>query len=111
MPTKAESTVSRGDALALLARRYHNHYGNRLAGVYATPYDPYEPERGHDESGIHVVVVLDALHEHWEETDPISRIAHEVMEEVQWSVPIVPHHVSSESALAHRMQEEGVRLD
>lgn len=111
MSAGADAVTPRAEVLAALARRYRDRYADRLAGVYAAPSDPYAPERSLGDPGLHVTVVLVGPYDHWQETDAVSRIAHEVMEETGWQVSIVPHHVSHESALARRVQAQGVRLD
>lgn len=102
--------ATRADVLAMLARRFRKHYGDRLVGLYATHEDPYEPEQG-DEEGTHVVVVLEGPYEHWKETDPVTDITHDVLDETDWVAPITSHHVAEDSAIAKRMRKKGVRFD
>ena len=112
MSTQADLTTTPADVLASVVRRYLNHYGDQIAGIYALPDDPYEPERGRDEEeGVHIVVVFEEPYDHWTKTGTVMQIAHGVMDEMEWTVPLVPHHVSLESALVQRIRREGVRLD
>lgn len=104
--------TTRADVFSELAHRFREQYGDRLVGPYATQYDPYEPsEAEKDEPGVHIIVVLRGPCEPWTETDTVTDITHDTMDQTAWAVPLVPHHVSHESAVARRMDEEGVRLD
>lgn len=102
--------ATRADVLAMLARHFRKHYDDRLVGLYATHEDPYEPEQG-GEGGTHVIVVLRAPYEHWEETDAVTDITHDVLDETDWVAPITSHHVAEDSAVAKRMKKRGVRFD
>ncbi len=103
--------ATRADVLAMLARRFRTHYGDQLVGLYATQKDPYEPEQGGSEIGTHVIVVLQGSYKHWKETDAITEITHEVLDETDWMAPVTSHHVAHDSAVATRMKESGVRFD
>lgn len=105
------SPKTRADVLATLAHRFQKHYGDRLIGLYATQENPYEPMQGGSGPGVHVVVVLQGPYEHWEETDAVTDITHDVLDESDWTVPITSHHVAHDSTLARRMKREGVRFD
>lgn len=94
----------------MLARRFRGHYGDRLVALYATKRDPYEPEQ-HREDGTHVVVVLQGPYEYSEETDPVTDITHDVLDETDWVAPVTAHHVAHDSAVATRMKETAVRFD
>ncbi|MEF8865881.1 MAG: hypothetical protein V5A20_08980 [Salinibacter sp.] len=109
--TSQAPPATRADVLAMLARRFRKHYGDRLAGLYATQEDPYEPEQGESEIGTHVTVVLQGPYEHWKETDTITEITHDVLDETDWVAPITTHHVAHDSAVAKRMRQSGVRFD
>lgn len=95
----------------MLARRFRKHYEDRLVGLYATQDDPYEPELEGSEIGTHVVVVIQGPYEHWMETDTVTDITHDVMDETDWVSPITSHHVDHDSELAHRMKKSGGRFD
>jgi hypothetical protein len=100
------------DVFPELAHRFHEQYGDQLVALYATQYDPYEPsEEETNEPGVHIIVVLRGPYEPWTETDAVTDIAYDIMDQTEWTVPVVPHHVSHDSAVAHRMDEKGVRLD
>ncbi len=103
--------ATRADVLAMLARRFRKHYDDRLVGLYATQEDPYEPEQGEEEVGTHVVVVLQGPYEYWKETDTVTDITHDVLDETDWVAPITSHHVAHDSAVATRMRKKGVRFD
>lgn len=103
--------ATRADVLAMLARRFRQHYGGRLAGLYASQEDPYEPEREGNEMGTHVIVVLQGPYEHWKETDRVTEITHDVLDETDWMAPLTSHHVAHDSAVAKQIQRSGVRFD
>lgn len=104
-------TVAQADVLADLAQRVRAHYGDRLVGLYALPNDPYEPERGSEEHGVHVVIVLRGGYDYSAETDNVTRIAHDVMDRTEWQYPVAPHHISADSRLIQHLNDAGVRLD
>lgn len=112
--SKAPPTAptTRADVFSELARRFREQYGDRLGALYATQHDPYEPsEEEKDEPGVHIIVVLQGPYEPWAGTDTVTDIAHDIVDRSDWVVPLVAHHVSHDSAVARRMDEEGVRLD
>lgn len=101
------------DVLATLSRRYREHYGGRLAGVYAVPEDPYDPrsEKVEEiEDAVDVFVIFREPYEPFEETDDVTRIAYEVMDETDWELFIAPHHVSEKSRRAVWVEEEGTEI-
>jgi hypothetical protein len=104
--------TTRADVFSELAHRFREQYGDRLIALYATQYDPYEPsEEEKNEPGVHIIVVLQGPYEPWTETDTVTDIVYDIMDQTDWAVPLVPHHVSHDSAVARRIGEEGVRLD
>ena len=99
--------------MATLSRRYREHCGDRLAGVYAVPEDPYEdrsPTEGELEGAVEVSVVLREPYEPFEETDDVTRIAYEVMGETDWDLHVIPHHDSGAGRRAERAEKRGVEL-
>ena len=110
-PTPSAPPVTRADVLAKLARRFQKHYDERLVALYATNEDPYEPEQGGGEKGTHVVIVLQGSYEHSKETDTVTDITHDVLDETDWVAPVTSHHVAEDSAVAKRMKRIGVRFD
>jgi hypothetical protein len=110
-PSSPAPAATRADVLAMLARRFRKHYEDQLVGLYATQKDPYEPERGTSDIGTHVVVVIQGPYEHWKETDAVTEITHDVLDETEWVAPVTSHHVAHDSAIAKRMKEKGVRFD
>ena len=94
----------------MCARRFRAHYDERLVALYATHEDPYEPEQG-GEDGPHVIVVLQGPYEHWKETDAVTDITHDVLDETDWGAPVTSHHVAKDAAVAKRMEKRGVRFD
>ena len=106
-------TRTPADVLATLSRRYREHYGDRLAGVYAVPEDPYEglsPTEGELEGAVEVFVVLREPYEPFEETDDVTRIAYEVMEETDWDLHIITHHDSETGRRAEWAKDNGIEL-
>jgi hypothetical protein len=106
-------TRTPADVLATLSRRYREHYGDRLAGVYAVPEDPYEeraPTENELEGAVEVFVVLKEPYEPFEETDDVTRIAYEVMDETDWDLHVIPHHDSETGRRAEWAKENGVEL-
>lgn len=79
--------------------------------LYAAQSDPYEPELGREDDGTHVIIVLEGPYEHWKETDTVTDITHDVLDETNWVAPVTSHHVAEDSAVAKRMKERGVRFD
>lgn len=110
-PSSPAPPATRADVLAMLARRFRKYYEDQLVGLYATQKDPYEPEHGTSDIGTHVVVVIQGPYEHWKETDAVTEITHDVLDETDWVAPITSHHVAHDSAIAKRMKEKGVRFD
>ena len=106
-------TRTPADVLATLSRRYREHYGDRLAGVYAVPRDPYEersPTEGELEGSVEVFVVLQEPYEPFEETDDVTRIAYEVMDETDWDLRIIAHHDAESGRRAEWAKEKGIEL-
>ena len=106
-------TRTPADVLATLSRRYREHYGDRLAGVYAVPEDPYEdrsPTEGELEGAVEVFVVLREPYEPFEETDDVTRIAYEVMDETDWDLHVIPHHDSVAGRRAEWAEKKGIEL-
>ncbi len=95
----------------MLARRFRAHYDDRLVGLYAVQSDPYEPGMGEGEDGVHVIIVLEGPYGHWKETDTVTDITHDVLDETDWVAPVPSHHVAHDSAVAKQMKEKGVRFD
>lgn len=81
-------TRTPAEVLATPSRRYREHYGKRLVGIYAVPEFPFTDEgpEGDDDDvrAIEVVVILQGPYEHFEETDPVVDIAMDVTEEYDW---------------------------
>lgn len=102
---------TRADVLSTLTHRYREEYGDQLVSLYATRRDPYHPSQDEGEEGVHVTVVLKGPYESWNETDTITEIAYDVMDESEWAIPLVPHHIAQDSTVARWVEEEGVRLD
>ena len=109
--TSQAPPATRADVLAMLARRFRKHYDDQLVGLYATQDGPYEPEHGAHELGTHVIIVFHGPYEHWKETDTVTKITHDVLDETDWVAPITAHHVAHDSAVAKRMKKHGVRFD
>lgn len=103
-------TVTPADVLAALSRRYREHYGDRLVAIYALPNDPYEPEEDSEVNAIDLVVVLRAPYDHFAETDPVVDIAHEVMDEVDWSIGVFPRHAAEDDELTEIARRQGVEI-
>lgn len=106
-------TITPADVLATLSRRYREHYGNRLGGIYAVPKAPYEDEWGEGDDeirGIEVVVILQGPYDHFEETDPVVEIAMGVTEEYDWWTGIFARHAAHDDDLAEWARENGVEL-
>lgn len=103
-------TVTRANVLAELAQRYRAHYRNRLAGLYALPNDPYEPEDEPASGAVDVVVVLQGPYPYFEESDAVARIADEVMREYDTPFVIMPHHVPDDATLVQRARRTGIEL-
>ena len=94
----------------MLARRFRAHYDDRLVALYAAQEDPYESGQK-SEAGTHVVVVIEGPYAHWEETDAVTDITHDVLDETDWVAPVTAHHVAHDSAVATRMKDTAVRFD
>ena len=108
-----QTTRTPADVLATLSRHYREHYGDRLAGVYAVPRDPYEersPTEGELEGSVEVFVVLQEPYEPFEETDDVTRIAYEVMDETDWDLRIIAHHDAESGRRAEWAEEKGIEL-
>jgi hypothetical protein len=107
-------TRTPADILATLSRRYREHYGERLAGIYAVPEFPFSdegPEREDDDVNvIEVVVILQGPYDHFEETDPVVDIAMEVTEKYDWWMGIFTRHAAHDDDLADWAREKGVEL-
>ena len=112
MAAVPSAPTTRADVFSELARRLREQYGDRLVALYATQFDPYEPsERERHEPSVHIVVVLQGPYDSWTVTDTVTDLTHDLMDQTDWAVPLVPHHVSHGSTVARQMSEEGVRLD
>lgn len=106
-------TRTPADVLATLSRRYREHYGDRLSGVYAVPEDPYEersPTEGELEGAVEVFVILREPYEPFGETDDVTRIAYEVMEETDWELHIITHHASETGHRGKWAKKHGIEL-
>lgn len=107
-------TRTPADVLATLSRRYREHYGDRLVGIYAVPEFPFSDEgpEGEDDDvrAIEVVVILKGPYDHFEETDPVVDIAMEVTEEYDWWMGIFTRHAEHDDNLADWARENGVEL-
>lgn len=105
-------TRTPAEVFSELAHRFREQYGDQLVALYATQYDPYEPsDEETNEPGVHIIVVLRGPYEPWTETDTVTGIAHDIMDQTDWTVPLALHHVSHDSAVARRTDKEGIRLD
>ena len=96
-------TVTPAGVLATLSRRYREHYGERLVGVYAVPDMPFWDERGgadDDVRAVEVVVVLRGPYDFFEETDPVVDIATEVSEAFDWWMGVFARHAAHDDDLA-----------
>jgi hypothetical protein len=107
-------TRTPADVLATLSRRYREHYGDRLMGIYAVPEFPFSDEgpEGEDDEvrAIEVLVILQGPYDHFEETDSIVDIAMEVTEEYDWWMGIFTRHAAHDDDLADWAREKGVEL-
>ena len=100
------------DVLVTLSRRYREHYGERLAGIYVVPEFPFSDEgpEGEDDDvrAIEVVVILQGPYDHSEETDPVVDIAMDVTEEYDWWTGIFVRHAARDSDLAEEAECKGI---
>lgn len=106
-------TRTPADVLATRSRRYQEKYGDRAVEIYTVPEDPYEPRSEEKEEymgGIDVVIAFRESHDLFEDTDDVTRIAHDVMDEMGWELYIAPHHVSEKSRRAGWAEEEGTEI-
>lgn len=106
-------TITPADILATLSRRYREHYGNRLVGVYAVPNMPFWDEWGRaddDIRAVEVVVILRGPYDHFEETDPVVDIATAVSEAFDWRVGVFARHTAHDGELADWARERGIEL-
>lgn len=85
-------------------RRCREHYGDRLAGIYAVPESPFSDEGSgkdaDDVGAIEVVVILQKPYDPFEETDPLVDMAMDVTEEYDWWVGIFARHAGRDDPLA-----------
>lgn len=107
-------TRSPADVLVTLSRRYRDHYGDRLTGVYAVPEFPFsdeEPEGEDDDvRAIEVVAILKEPYEPFQEEDPVVNIATDITEEYNWWMGVFARHAAHDDDLADWAQEKGVEL-
>ena len=108
-------TRTPADVLATLSRRYREHYGDRLVGIYAVPEFPFSdegPEETEDDDvrATEILVILQGPYDHFEETDPVVDIAMEVTEEYDWWMGIFARHAAHDDDLADWAREKGVEL-
>jgi hypothetical protein len=108
-------TRTPADVLATFSRRYREHYGDRLVGIFAVPEFPFSdegPGDGGDDDGraIEVVVILQEPYDPFEETDPVVDIAMDVTEEYDWWMGIFARHAARGDDLADWARERGVEL-
>ncbi|MEF8817792.1 MAG: hypothetical protein V5A20_08985 [Salinibacter sp.] len=106
-------TRTPADVLATLSRRYREHYGDRLVGIYAVPEFPFSddtPEKTEDDDvrAIEVLVILHGPYDPFEETDPVVDIAMDVTEECDWKMGILVRHAAHNSDFARRIEGDGV---
>ncbi len=108
IPTKA-------DAIALLARRLRQHYGDRLRQLFLLKDDPYEPS-GEDFAIYLVAVLADDAYDRFETIGEVARIGNQVDAEMDYTVAsaIYPLSVSdfedADRWTARAAREEGVVL-
>jgi len=103
------------DVLATLSRRYREHYGDRLVGIYAVPEFPFAdegPQKTEDDDvrAIEVLVILDGPYDPFEETEPVVDIAMDVTEEYDWWTGIFARHAEEDDQLADWARKNGVEL-
>ncbi len=107
-------TRTPADVLATLSRRYREHYGNRIVGIYAVPEFPFSDEGPGDEEddvrAVEVVVILHGPYDHFAETDPIVDIAMSVTEEFDWWMGVFSRHAEEGDRLAEWARERGVEI-
>ncbi|MFP4228168.1 MAG: hypothetical protein ACLFTE_04980 [Salinivenus sp.] len=108
-------TRTPADVLATLSRRYREHYGDRLVGIYAVPEFPFSDEgieetEDDDVRAIEVLVILHDPYDPFEETDPVVDIAMDVTEEYDWWMGIFARHAAPDDNLADWAREKGVEI-
>lgn len=107
-------TRTPADVLAALSRRYREHYGDRLLGLYAVPEFPFSdegPGSGDDDvRAVEVVVILQGPYDHFAETDPVVDIAMGVTEEFDWWMGVFARHAEESDQLAEWARERGVEI-
>ena len=109
-----QATRTPADVLAVLSRRYREHYGDRLIGIYAVPEFPFSDEgleNGDDAvRAVEVVVILQGAYDHFAETDPVVDIAMNVTEEFDWWMGVFARHAEESDQLAEWARERGVEI-
>jgi hypothetical protein len=107
-------TRTPSDVLAALSRRYREHYGDRLLGLYAVPEFPFSDEGTADEDddvrAVEVVVILQGPYDHFAETDPVVDIAMSVTEEFDGWMGVFARHAEEDDQLAEWARERGVEI-
>ncbi|MCS4158900.1 hypothetical protein [Salinibacter ruber] len=106
-------TRTPADVLATLSRRYREHYGDRLVGIYAVPELPFSdegPEETEDDDvrAIEILVILQGPYDHFEETDPVVDIAMDVTEEYDWGTGGFARHAARDSDRAEGAECKGI---
>lgn len=104
IPTKA-------DAIALLARRLRQRYGNQLRQLFLLKEDPYEP-LGED-VGIDVVAVFaDDTYDFFETVEEVVRIGNQVDAEMDYQFASTVHTAShSEFESGRKMSARAAKED
>jgi hypothetical protein len=97
-------TDRHGDPLAALPRALRRSPGR---GVW---YQDRSPTEGELEGAVEVFVVLREPYEPFEETDDVTRIAYEVMDETDWDLHVIPHHDSVAGPRAEWAEKKGGEL-
>ncbi len=108
------SVPTKADAIALLARRLRERYGDRLRQLFLLKDDPYEPT---EDFGIDLVAVFaDDSYDYFETVREVVHLAERVNAEVDYAFASAVHSVSlsayeqGHSRAARIAKEEGVSL-